>query len=466
MFKYLLFCFKYKIISVLPNIAIHSSRVVLPSVVTDATVICTNGKIVEILSGSSCPRGFQYVEMFDAVLMPGLIDVHVHVNEPGRTDWEGIATASKAAIAGGITTIVDMPLNASPVTTTVEALNIKMTSMKSSGLHCNVGFWGGIIPGNTNEIEPLIKAGVLGFKAFLTHSGIDEFPNATIADLEKAMPIIAKHGLPLLVHAELEGTHVPAEQNNPESYREYLASRPTVWENEAIDYLISLASKYKCKTHIVHLSSAEALDAIKLAKTSGVPISVETAPHYIFFNAEAISDGNTLYKCAPPIREAANNEQLRQALNSGLIDFVATDHSPSTPDLKGIETRNFKTAWGGIASLQYLLPATYTAMKLYEPTLMKLAKWLCSAPAKLAGLQATKGMIAVGADADLMAWQPEENYTIQEDTTYHRYPIGPYISQNVYGQVVGTWIAGKRVYDNEKGFLENEGQFIFNKEHL
>lgn len=450
----------------MPNVAIHSSRVVLPSVVTDATVICSNGKIVEILNGASCPRGFQYQEMFDAVLMPGLIDAHVHVNEPGRTEWEGIATASQAALAGGITTIIDMPLNASPVTTTVEAFYKKMASMKASGLHCNIGFWGGIVPGNANEIEPLIKAGVLGFKAFLTHSGIDEFPNASISDLEKAMPLIARHGLPLLVHAELENDLILPEQTNPQSYSQYLASRPTAWENNAIDVLIKLSAKYKCKTHIVHLSSAEALAAIKSAKTNGVPISVETAPHYIFFNAEDIPDGNTLYKCAPPIRERENNEQLRHALNIGLIDFVATDHSPATPVLKGIETGNYKTAWGGIASLQYLLSATYTAMKPLEPSLTKIAKWLCSSPAKLAGLQATKGMIAVGADADLMAWMPEDNYVIQAATTYHRYPIGPYIGKDVFGKVLGTWIAGKRVYDNEKGFSENEGQFIFNKEHV
>ena len=277
--------------------------------------------------------------------MPGVIDAHVHINEPGRTEWEGFDTGTQAAAAGGITTIIDMPLNANPVTTTVIAFDEKIVASKSK-LHVNVGFYGGLVPGNQNELEGLIQAGVLGIKCFLTHSGIDEFPNVGKKEIDAAMPIIAKYGLPLLVHCELESKQVDNQFSDfPNSYRYYLASRPKQWENDAVELMIKLCRKHNCKTHIVHVSSAEALASIKEAKEEGLLLTAETCPHYIYFSAEDIPDSNCLFKCAPPIREKENNDLLKAALKSGVLDFIATDHSPAPPDIKELTTGNLQKAW-------------------------------------------------------------------------------------------------------------------------
>ena len=294
----------------------------------------------------------------NAVIMPGVIDVHVHINEPGRTEWEGFETATQAAAAGGSTTIIDMPLNASPVTTTLEALNQKLEASKGK-MNVNVGFYAGLIPGNAAHLESLIHAGVVGVKCFLTHSGIDEFPNVTEKDLDEAMPIIAKHNIPLLAHCELYDTEVDCDfDTNPTSYQHYLASRPKKWENDAVDLMIRMCRKHNCPVHIVHVASAEALSQIEAAKKEGLPITAETCTQYFFFNAEDIPDGNCIYKCAPPIREKANNEQLKNAFVTGVLDFITTDHSPAPPYIKEIETGNLKKAWGGIAGIQFLLTAS------------------------------------------------------------------------------------------------------------
>jgi allantoinase len=319
--------------------AIISKRVVTPEGVKKAIVLIKNGKIADV--ANELPAGdFPITDVGDNVLMPGIIDPHVHINEPGRTDWEGFDTATKAAIAGGITTLVDMPLNSSPVTTTAKAfeekikaasVTLSLTKGDSTKLHCNCGFWGGVIPGNENEIEPLIEKGVLGFKAFLTHSGIDEFPNVTEEDLRKVMPVIAKYDLPLLVHCELEQSskNFRQAQGDKHTYQNYLASRPKKWEDDAIALMIRLCEEFNCRTHVVHLSSADSIEQIAKAKQKGLPLTVETGQHYLYFCAEEIKNRRTEYKCAPPIRQKANNEKLWQALKDGIIDFVATDHSPA-----------------------------------------------------------------------------------------------------------------------------------------
>jgi allantoinase len=379
---------------------IYSSRCWVNGKLQPATVCFENGVITDILFNKE-PGA---LDADNQILMPGIIDAHAHINEPGRTEWEGFNTATRAAAAGGITTVVDMPLNASPVTTTLKAFNIKLDAAKNK-LQVNVGFYGGLIPGNADHLEDLINAGVLGIKCFLTHSGIDEFPNVTEKDLDEAMPIIAKHKIPLLVHCELEADCVHSLKEFPTSYREYLAGRPKDWENNAIAMMIRLCREYNCPVHIVHVASADALSLIEAAKKEGLLLTAETCPHYIYFAAENIPDGSCVYKCAPPIREKENNELLKDALVKGVLDFIATDHSPATPDIKELESGNLLKAWGGIAGIQFLLPASWTALK-DRISLEQFIPLLTEHPAKFIGAS-TKGKIEKGFDADLMIWNPD-----------------------------------------------------------
>ncbi|MEP7374479.1 MAG: allantoinase AllB [Chitinophagaceae bacterium] len=432
--------------------AIISDRTITPDGMKRAVVLIKDGIIADVLA--ELPAGdFRIIDLGDKVLMAGVVDPHVHINEPGRTDWEGFDTATKAAIAGGITTLVDMPLNSSPVTISAKAFDEKANVTKGQ-LHTNCGFWGGLIPGNKGEIEPLIDKGVLGFKAFLTHSGIDEFPNVTEADLRKAMPVIAKHHLPLLVHCELSSPLLWRGAGG-EVYRNYLDSRPKQWEDDAIALTIKLCEECNCRIHIVHLSSADSIGQITKAKKKGLPLTVETGQHYLFFNAEEIKDGQTQFKCAPPIREKANNEKLWQALKRGIIDFVATDHSPSPPEMKELASGNFMKAWGGISSIQFALPVLWTAAKKHDCGLSKIAKWLCEKPAILAGKQKSKGKIAKGYDADLVVWDPEQQFIVTEKMIHHRHKITPYMGKELYGVVEQTYLKGEKVFDN--------GEFILNK---
>ena len=397
----------------------------------------------------------------NAVIMPGVIDVHVHINEPGRTEWEGFETGTQAAAAGGSTTIIDMPLNASPVTTTLDAFNKKLEASKGK-MNVNVGFYAGLIPGNTQHLELLIQAGVVGVKCFLTHSGIDEFPNVTEEDLDEAMPIIAKYNIPLLAHCELYDTEVDCDfDTNPTSYKHYLASRPKKWENDAIDLMIRMCRKHNCPVHIVHVASAEALSKIEAAKKEGLPITAETCTQYIFFNAEAIPDGNCIYKCAPPIRERANNEQLKQAFISGVLDFITTDHSPAPPNIKEIETGNLKKAWGGIAGIQFLLTASWTALK----NTMSLEQFIPLVTSKPASFikASTKGTIKIGNDADFVIWNPEEIVCVKADDIFFRYKISPYIAQNLDGKVLETIVNGATVYHNKSIENKNKGQWLLQK---
>ncbi len=447
--------------------AIISNRTITPDGIQKAAVLISAGRIADIVS--ELPEGnFPVTDVGDHVLMPGIIDPHVHINEPGRTDWEGFDTATKAAIAGGITALVEMPLNASPVTTTAMAFDEKLEAAGTdqtgtvrpvkTNLHTNCGFWGGVIPGNEKDIEPLIEKGVLGFKAFLTHSGIDEFPNVTEDDLRKAMPIIAKHDLPLLVHCELSDTTNYSPLTTHE-YQQYLASRPKKWEDDAIALMIRLCGEFNCKTHIVHLSSADSIEQIMKAKQKNLPLTVETCQHYLYFCAEEIKDGSTEFKCAPPIREKANNEKLWTALKEGIIDFVATDHSPAPPAMKELIPGDFMKAWGGISSIQFSLPVLWTAAKKHGCGLRDIAKWLCEKPALLPQLK-TKGKIAKGYDADLVVWDPEGSFTVAKDMIHHKHKITPYLNQVLTGVVEQTWLNGEKLFDDGKFLHLNRGKVL------
>ena len=423
---------------------IKSNRIITPSGIRPGYIIINDGVIEDVVEQLSSVSEVTVTDAGNAVVMAGIIDPHVHINEPGRTDWEGFDTATRAAIAGGITTVVDMPLNSTPVTTTAQAFDQKIAATKNQ-LHTNVGFWGGVVPGNENEIEGLIKCGVLGFKAFLTHSGIDDFANVTEADLVKVMPIIARHGLPLLVHCELTDSINRVNHNN-RSYANYLASRPAFWEDDAIALMIRLCEQFNCRVHIVHVSSASAIIQIEQAKQKGLPLTAETAQHYLYFCAEEIKDGQTQFKCAPPIRNKANNNQLWKALQNGILDFVATDHSPATPDLKETTSGNFLKAWGGIASLQIALPVLWTAAKQRNIGVEHIAKWLSENPAKLIGLEHKKGRIEKGYDADLVIWNPDESFTVTEQMILHKHKITPYLGEQLYGTVHSTYLGGMVVY--------------------
>ena len=440
--------------------AIISNRTITPDGIKKAVVLIKNGKIADVLN--EIPQGdFPVTNVGDSVLMPGIVDPHVHINEPGRTNWEGFDTATKAAIAGGITSLVEMPLNASPVTTTAKAFDEKIKAAKGK-LHTNCGFWGGIIPGNEKEIEPLIEKGVLGFKAFLTHSGIDEFPNVTEEDLRKAMPLIAKHNLPLLVHGELSD---PTQLSplTTHHYNNYLSSRPKKWEDDAIALMIRLCEEFNCRTHIVHLSSADSIGQIARAKQKGLPLTVETAQHYLYFNAEEINDGRTEFKCAPPIREKGNNERLWQALKDGIIDFVATDHSPAPPEMKEINSGDFMKAWGGISSIQFALPVLWTAAMRHDCGLKDLAKWLCSNPSSLPDLQNRKGKIVAGYDADFVMWKPEKPFLVTQEMIHHKHKITPYLNEGLFGTVEQTWLAGEKIYDAGIFLHLNKGTILYHE---
>ena len=444
--------------------SIYSDRCWLDGKLQPATICIENGLITDIRYHKTDGAD----DAGDHILMPGVIDAHAHINEPGRTDWEGFDTATQAAAAGGITTIVDMPLNASPVTTTVKAFDEKLAASKNK-LHVNVGFYGGLIPGNAphhagqNDLEELMKAGVLGIKCFLTHSGIDEFPNVNEKEIAAAMPLIAKYGLPLLAHCEIFKKTIDNKFSDfPNSYSHYLASRPKQWENDAVDLMIKLCRKHECATHIVHVSSAEALIKIKSAKEEGLPLTAETCPHYIYFNAEDIPDANSLYKCAPPIREKENNDLLKEALVTGVLDFIATDHSPAPPDIKELETGNLQKAWGGIAGLQFLLPAGWTAMK-EKISIEKFIPLLTEHPATFLKAGNRKGKLQVGFDADLVIWNPEEEFEVKPGDILHRHNFSPYNGQQLTGTVQQTIVNGITVYKNKKIVQKNAGQWLLKK---
>jgi allantoinase len=437
-----------------PDLVLRSQRVVTPEGVRPAAVYIRKGKIERLGPADEVGTRWPLIDFGGAVLMPGIVDTHVHVNEPGRTEWEGFATATRAAAAGGVTTLVDMPLNSVPATTTRAALRAKREAAQGKA-YIDVGFWGGVVPGNAGELPGLLEDGVLGFKAFLVPSGVDEFPHVGEADLREAMPVLARHGAVLLVHAELPGPIDAAagvwEGANPNALRQYdryLRSRPDAAEVAAVELLVRLCREYRCRIHIVHVSSAQVLPLLRRARKEGLPITAETCPHYLIFTAEEIRDGAVAYKCAPPIRSWLNRERLWKGLRDGVIDLVASDHSPCPPEMKKLESGDFRGAWGGIASLQVALPALWTNARVCGFTIAHLAEWMCAAPARLAGLGDRKGKIAPGYEADFVVWDPDEVFVVIPTRLYHRHKLTPYTGEGFFGVVQQTLLRGETVYDN------------------
>ena len=445
--------------SITPNFAIISHRVLTPKGERPAAILIQEEKIMDVVSISEISSDCPVEDMKNDVVMPGLVDTHVHINEPGRTDWEGFETATKAAAAGGITTLVDMPLNCIPVTTTVDALNEKIAATKNQ-LWVDCGFYGGLIPDNLQDIESLADAGVLGFKAFLSHSGIDEFPNINEKHLREALPIFANKGIPILVHAELENGAIQSEDHS--TYKSFQDSRPKSWENNAVKLLIQLSKEFDARIHIVHLSSADILAEIAQTRNDGYPISVETCPHYLHFSSEHISDGDTRFKCAPPIWESDNKEKLWSGLENGLINFITSDHSPCTAELKNLEVGDFEKAWGGISSIQFTLPVIWTECKTRGYSMDQLINWMSKQPAKFIGKDQQKGQISPGFDADLVCWNPDEKYIIQKEAIHHKNKLTPYEGESLYGVVNATFLRGQKVYENGEFLGNPTGKTILN----
>jgi allantoinase len=438
--------------------------------VAPASVHITAGRISAITPfEEEVPSGAKIVEADEgSLVMPGLVDSHVHVNEPGRTEWEGFETATCAAVAGGVTTIVDMPLNCIPATTTLDGLQAKLAATGGK-LYADVAFWGGVVPGNTGELSELWDAGVVGFKCFLVHSGVDEFPNVTEGDLREAMPELAHLGAMLIVHAELPGpienACCQADNDGGEanrSYESFLRSRPRAAENEAVELMIGLGRESGCRLHIVHHSSSDALSMLRAAKESGAQIMVETCPHYLHFAAEDIGEGATEFKCCPPIRERENREQLWAALRDGTIDMVVSDHSPCPPEMKLREQGDFMKAWGGISSLQLRLPVMWTEASARGFKVQQLTEWLCGAPARQAGLTQRKGSISVGFDADIVIWNPDEEFRVAPELIHHRHKLTPYTGEVLRGVVEKTFLRGQMVYDGGE-FTGPKGSVLLRK---
>jgi allantoinase len=433
--------------------AFVSRRIATPDGIRPGAIIVRNdvreGKISGIVHADELPADTEVHDFGESTILPGLVDSHVHINDPGRAEWEGFETATGAAAAGGCTTLVDMPLNCLPPTATVAALAAKR---KAAAGRCWVDWlaWGGVVSDNQEEIEALGAAGVPGFKCFLIHPGIDGFTMVTEAELRAALPHVARSGLPLLVHAELPG---PVDQATgrlrDEDWRRYsthLQSRPEEAELAAIRLLLSLCRQYKFRLHIVHLSASSALAELCAARAEGLPVSVETCPHYLHFCAEEIPDGATLFKCAPPIRSRDNREKLWQGLKDGIIDLVATDHSPCPPAMKRLDEGSFKTAWGGISSLSLALPVLWTEASRRGFTWTDLTRWMCEEPARLAGCATRKGRIAEGFDADFVIFEPEAEFVVTEDRLYYRHPLSPYLGERLRGVVKATYLRGQCVF--------------------
>lgn len=426
------------------DLVLRSTRVVTPEGERPAAVTVAGGRITGVLEhGARPPAGARTVELGDDALLPGLVDTHVHVNEPGRTEWEGFASATRAAAAGGITAIVDMPLNSVPPTTTADALRVKRDAARGR-VYVDTGFWGGAVPGNVGDLEPLHTRGVFGFKCFLLPSGVEEFPELDEDGLAKAAEEVARIGGLLLVHAEDAHVIGTAPHRTGPSYADFLASRPREAENTAVQRVVALAKRTGVRAHILHLSSSDALPLVEAAKRDGLALTAETCPHYLTLTAEEVPEGGTQFKCCPPIREAANRDALWQGLAAGTIDCVVSDHSPCTPDLKRSDTGDFAQAWGGIASVQLGLPAVWTEAARRGHPLTDVARWMSTAPAALAGLR-HKGAVAPGMDADFAVLAPEETFTVDPAALHHRNPVCAYAGRTLTGAVRSTWLRGRQI---------------------
>ena len=438
-----------------PVQVIRSQRVVVGNAVRPAAIAMRDQRITAVGGYDDFQSSSEPADFGNSVIMPGLVDLHVHINQPGRTAWEGFASATKAAAAGGVTTIIEMPLNSIPPVTSMAGLAAKIKAAANSAtrgrLAVDVGFWGGVVPGNTGELRAMHAAGVFGFKCFLVPPGVPEFAEVNESELREAMPELTALGAPLLVHAELPGpiaAALPALAGlDPRQYSTWLRSRPHGAEDEAIMLMIALSREFGTRVHIVHLSSARALDQLRAARDAGVRISAETCPHYLALASGDIPDGATEYKCAPPVRERENQRQLWEGLRAGLIDLVASDHSPAPPAMKCRATGDFMKAWGGISSLQLGLPILWTEARQRGFAIPDLARWLCRGPAELAGLRG-KGDIQPGGDADFVVWDPEASFCVEPNLLHHRHKLTPYAGRTLYGVVQHTFLRGQRIYDS------------------
>lgn len=442
------------------DLIIRGRQVVLPDAVGPCSIYIREGRIVSVRDHSEIESGCEVVDAdAGSVVMPGLVDTHVHVNSPGRTEWEGFQSATLAAAAGGVTTLVDMPLNSIPATTSLAGFQTKLETARNN-CFVDVAFWGGVVPGNTAELANMFEAGVVGFKCFLVPSGVDEFPHVTEDDLREAMPELARLGALLIVHAELPGP-IKATSDAAADYGSFLASRPRAAENEAVELMIRLSREFDTRVHIVHLSSAEAVPLLREARAAGVKITAETCPHYLHFAAEQIATGATEFKCCPPIREHDNREKLWHGLADGTIDMIVSDHSPCPGEMKLRETGDFMNAWGGIASLQLRLPVVWTEVRRRGFDLQEVARWLCANPSKQVSLDSRKGAIAAGYDADLVMWDPAQEFTVNAESLHHRHKITPYEGEILTGVVQKTFLSGQKIYDGGQ-VGEPKGNLVLN----
>ena len=442
----------------------RGERVLIDGALRPAAVHIRDGSIAAIAAFGDVGSGISVHDVGTNVLMAGLVDTHVHVNEPGRAEWEGFETATRAAAAGGVTTILDMPLNSIPATTTVDALEQKRAIARGR-CHVDVGFIGGVVPGNADDLAPLAQAGVLAFKCFLIDPGVKEFAHIDEAQLREAMPILASLGRVLMAHAELPAPIARAIADldpsaDPRCHATWLSTRPPEAEEQAITLLIALARETGASVHIVHVAAAGAIPILRRARAEGLSLSAETCPHYLVFSAESIPDGATRFKCAPPIREQAHRDALWSALRSGDLDMIASDHSPCPPALKLPAEGDCLRAWGGIASLQLSLAAVWSGAPAHGATVADVARWMSERPARLVGLGSRKGVIAAGRDADLVVWNPDEELTVDAKVLQHRHKVTPYEGMRLRGVVHETWVRGGRVYDRGHFIHEPRGHLL------
>ena len=424
--------------------ALVSSRVVTPDEVRAAAIVVNEGRIEAIVRREDVPAGVPVQDLGDLVISPGLVDSHVHINEPGRTEWEGFETATRAAAAGGVTTLVDMPLNSSPVTTTVAALEEKRAAARGK-CWVDVGFYGGLVPGNLEHIEPLIAAGVCGVKAFMCDSGLTEFPASGDLEMRTALPLLAKRGVPLLVHAEIVDDDPPAIEIA--SYRDWAWTRPSHCEYKALGLMRRYCKEFNAPIHIVHLTAGVQTIGFINMQRDGLPMTAETCPHYLHYAEEDLLSVDTRFKCAPPIRRRYDREQLWGGLIAGAISTIGSDHSPCPPELKCLDDNDWQRAWGGISSLQLTLSTVWTGARQRWVGFTRLAEWLSSNPARLIGLSNRKGQIAVGCEADLCVWDPDEEWTVIGAELQHRHKVTPYEGERLRGRVKRTYVRGQLAYD-------------------